>query len=255
MIVDKNKIAASVPEETPSNTVVVKETVEDNPIVNVYNAVKNILKKIKKDPDNPSSEYLFRTVKVDNGQFERIVSNVSNKEYAIAFPAVFVRFVNVRFLVQQQRIGEGRATMRIRFILNDLNNSDEEKETHGWKVFQQINDAIQDGKDTEAALTERCNLTYFDMPQSLDNGLQPYWIDYEIWFRTSSSFQYRNYVEKYIVMPPYTNHSDAPNHDTNKHGDHKDVKYDDVSKIVYSESDALPPETSDDTDKDKAATS
>ena len=42
----------------------------------------------------------------------------------IAFPAIFIRFVNVRYLVQQQRIGEGRATMRIRFILNTLNHTD-----------------------------------------------------------------------------------------------------------------------------------
>lgn len=62
-----------------------------------------------------------------------------------------------------------------------------------FAVFQQINDAIQDAKDYEEALNERCNLTYFDMPESLDHGLQPYWIDYEIWFRTSSSFQYRKW--------------------------------------------------------------
>lgn len=91
--------------------------------------------------------------------------------------------------------------MRIRFVLNDLNNSDDIVETHGFRVFQQINDAIQDAKDYEEALNERCNLTYFDMPESLDHGLQPYWIDYEIWFRTSSSFQYRKWVDRYLVMP------------------------------------------------------
>ena len=118
-----------------------------------------------------------------------------NKEFAVGFPAAFIRFTNVRYLVAQQRIGEGRATMRIRFILNNLNTSDDDIETEGFRIFQQINDAIQDAKDKEPALNERCNLTYFDMPESLDNGLQPYWIDYEIWFRTSSSFQYRNDVK------------------------------------------------------------
>lgn len=43
--------------------------------------------------------------------------------------------MNVRYLVAQQRIGEGRATMRIRFVLNDLNNSDDIVETHGFRVF------------------------------------------------------------------------------------------------------------------------
>ena len=62
----------------------------------------------------------------------------------IAFPAVFIHFTNVRYLVQQQRIGEGRATMRVRFILNTLNNQDEDKECYPFYVFQKINMAIQD---------------------------------------------------------------------------------------------------------------
>ena len=177
---------------------------------------------------------LFQTVKIDNGQFERIVRTRGNTEYAIPFPAAFIRFVNVRYLVAQQRIGEGRATMRIRFVLNDLNNSDDIVETHGFRVFQQINDAIQDAKDYEEALNERCNLTYFDMPESLDHGLQPYWIDYEIWFRTSSSFQYRKWVDRYLVMPPFTNHSDAPEHDSEAHGNHKEPKIEDVAKYEPS---------------------
>jgi hypothetical protein len=179
-----------------------------------------VLESLHIDPNDDTSPKLFQTVKVDNGQFERIVRSKINEEYAVAFPAAFIRFVNVRFLVAQQRIGEGRATMRIRYILNDLNNSDDIVETHGFRVFQQINDAIQDAKDTEAALNERCNLTYFDMLESYDNGLQPYWIDYEIWFRTSSSFQYRNWVDRYLVMPPFTDHADAPEHDEDNHGSH-----------------------------------
>lgn len=187
-------------------------------------------------------EPFFKTIKLDNGQLERIIKTKYNPEYGVVFPAVFIRFINIRYLVQQQRIGEGRATMRIRFVLNDLNNSDDDVETNGFKMFQIINNAIQDGKDTYSALTERCNLTYFDIPESMNNGLQPFWIDYEVWFRTSSSFQYRNWVEKYIVMPPYTNHSDAPAHDVDKHGDHK-VDYDSVSKIIKSDAEALPSES------------
>lgn len=230
MIVNKNNISTfSEKVDNPvlpddDNTTI--ETVENNPIEDVYLAVKRILESLHVDPNDDASPKLFQTVKMDNGQFERIVSNTSNTEYGIAFPAAFIRLTNVRFLVAQQRIGEGRADLKIRFVLNDLNNSDDTVETHGFRVFQQINDAIQDGKDTEAALNERCNLTYFDMLESLDNGLQPYWITYEIWFRTSSSFQYRNWVERYVVMPPFTNHSDAPEHDTDNHGDHDDVTMD-----------------------------
>lgn len=233
MIVDKHKNpskdeATDVPAPPSDNNTTIEET-EDNPISNVYKAVRRVLESLRVDPEDDASERLFKTVKIDNGQFERIIRSKGNTEYAVAFPAAFVRFVNVRFLVAQQRIGEGRATMRIRFVLNNLNNSDDDVECEGFDVFQRINDAIQDAKDVEPALNERCNLTYFDMPESLDNGLQPYWIDYEIWFRTSSSFQYRNWVERYIVVPPFTNHSDAPEHDQDHHGDHKEPTFEDVA--------------------------
>lgn len=210
------------------------EEVDNNPLEDVYLAVKRVLESLHTDPNDNNSPKLFQTVKIDNGQFERIVRTRGNTEYATPFPAAFIRFVNVRYLVAQQRIGEGRATMRIRFVLNDLNNSDDIVETHGFRVFQQINDAIQDAKDYEEALNERCNLTYFDMPESLDHGLQPYWIDYEIWFRTSSSFQYRKWVDRYLVMPPFTNHSDAPEHDSEAHGNHKEPKIEDVAKYEPS---------------------
>ena len=122
--------------------------------------------------------------------------------------------------------------MRIRFVLNDLNNSDDEVETHGFRIFNQINVAIQDAKSVEPALNERCNLTYFDMPESLDNGLQPYWIDYEVWFRTSSANMYRNWVDRYIVVPPFTNHSDQlPSSNTDKHDNHPDPTYDEATGI------------------------
>lgn len=246
MIIDKNKqkvsqaeidkavMQALSDEDTSSaeKTTVTIEEVELNPLEESYKAVKRILEGLHEDPDDDTSPLLFQTVKVDNGQFERIVRTKGNTEFAVAFPAAFIRFVNVRYLVAQQRVGEGRATMRIRFILNDLNNSDDGVETHGFRVFEQINVAIQDAKNTEPALNERCNLTYFDMPESLDNGLQPYWIDYEIWFRTMSAYQYRNWVERYLVIPPFTNHSDQKQENNlDGHEDHKEPKYDDVSGI------------------------
>lgn len=246
MIVDKHKRPASenpihpmnlenIVENTPllaDDSVVTIEDVEQNPLEEVYLAARRVLESIM-DPDNPDQK-LFQTVKVDNGQFERIVRTKGNTEYAIAFPAAFIRFVNVRFLTSQQRIGEGRATMRIRYVLNDLNNSDDIVETRGFRVFQTVNDAIQDAKSIEPALNERCNLTYWDMLESLDNGVQPYWIDYEIWFRTSSAFQYRNWVERYLVMPPFTDHSDAPEHDQDGHIKHSTPKFEEVAKYEPS---------------------
>lgn len=240
MIVDKyttqksNIVDAGNNPMLPDDDNITLEEVTDNPLIEVYKATRRVLESLHIIPDDVNSPKLFQTVKIDNGQFERIVRSKGNTEYAIGFPAAFVRFTNVRYLVAQQRIGEGRATMRIRFILNNLNTSDDDIETEGFRIFQQINDAIQDAKDKEPALNERCNLTYFDMPESLDNGLQPYWIDYEIWFRTSSSFQYRNWVDRYLVIPPFTNHNDAPQHDSENHGNHLLPPIEEVAKFEPS---------------------
>lgn len=212
--------------------VTIPELVADNPLVNIYNAAKRAILTIREDEKDPSSAPLFKSVMIDTGQFERLIRD-ENLEYEIAFPAIFVHFTNVRYLVQQQRIGEGRATMRIRFILNTLNNQDIDTECYPFIVFQRVNVAIQDAKDREPALNERCNLMYYDMPTTV-NMLQAYWIDYEVWFRESSSWQYRNWVKKYLVIPPFTNHDDAPDHNENGHNNHKTPTYKEVSKFVPS---------------------
>ena len=209
--------------------VTIPEQVSVNPFVEMFKAVKRALKTIKENPDDPTSPELFKTIAIDNGQYLRIIRD-TNMEMEVAFPAIFVHFVNVRYLVQQQHIGEGRATMRIRFILNNLNNADEDMECEPFVVFQRINIAIQDAKSHEPALNERCNLTYFDMPQTT-NMLQAYWVDYEVWFRDNSAFKYRDWLERYLVVAPFTNHSDAPEHDSENHGDHQEPKYDTISSI------------------------
>ena len=262
MIVDKKKYpAVEIPEVKvqagdifddepllPDDPNVTIEEVELNPLEEVYLATRRVLESVM-DPDNPTQK-LFQTIKIDNGQFERIVRTKGNTEYAIGFPAAFIRFVNVRFLTSQQRIGEGRATMRIRYVLNDLNNSDDVVETRGFRVFHAVNDAIQDAKDREPALNERCNLTYWDMLESLDNGVQPYWIDYEIWFRTASAFQYRNWVDRYLVVPPFTDHKDAPDHDEDNHIKHESPKFEEVAKYEPSVEIDIPetPEVPDDSE-------
>ena len=225
MIKDKHPIAqpqpsAQLPDPQP-------EEVIENPFVSVYQAVRRAILTVREDPDDPLSPPLFKTVAIDNGQFSRIVRS-ENTEYETAFPAVFIHFINIRYLVQQQRIGEGRATMRVRFILDTLNNSAPEHECDPFIVFQRLNIAIQDAKDREPALSERCNLTYFDMPQTT-NMLQAYWIDYEIWFRESSAWKYRGWVERYLVMPPFTQHSDASQHDSEGHGHHSVPPYEEVT--------------------------
>ena len=227
MIKDKETKKGTTEVIPNEKEVVIPEEVSENPFVNMYEAVRRTLLTLRENPENPLAPPYFKTIRMDNGQFERIIRS-DNMEYETAFPAVFVHFTNVRYLVQQQRLGEGRATMRIRFILNNLNNGDDGMECEPFRVFQRINVAIQDAKSYEPALNERCNLLYFDMPTT-SNMLQAYWVDYEVWFRESSAWKYRKWVERYLVMPPFTNHSDSPQHDKENHGDHKTPDYSETS--------------------------
>lgn len=227
MIKDKETKKGTIEVIPNEKEVVIPEEVSENPFVNMYEAVRRTLLTLRENPENPLAPPYFKTIRMDNGQFERIIRS-DNMEYETAFPAVFVHFTNVRYLVQQQRLGEGRATMRIRFILNNLNNGDDGMECEPFRVFQRINVAIQDAKSYEPALNERCNLLYFDMPTT-SNMLQAYWVDYEVWFRESSAWKYRKWVERYVVMPPFTNHSDSPQHDKENHGDHKTPDYSETS--------------------------
>ncbi|MBF0577393.1 hypothetical protein [Dysgonomonas sp. GY617] len=232
MIKDKFPQNKAEDSNKTSHTISLPEIVSENAFVNMYQAVKRAILTIRENDENPTSEPYFKTIAIDNGQFTRIVRD-ENMEMEIAFPAIFIHFINVRYLVQQQRIGEGRATMRVRFILNTLNNQDPERECAPFIIFQKLNVAIQDAKNHEPALNERCNLTYFDMPLTT-NMLQAYWVDYEVWFRETSAWKYREWVERYLVMPPFTNHSDAPENDMEAHGDHSTPTYRDVTNYVPS---------------------
>lgn len=202
---------------------------QPNSIGDIYNAAKRALLTIKDNPDDEDSEPFFKTIMVDTGQFERLLGT-ENTEEEIVFPACFIRFVNVRYLVSQQRVGEGRATMRIRFVLNQLNNQDAEFEIEPFAIFEQVNMAIQDAKDREPALQERCNLTFFDMPSST-RELQGYWVDYEVWFRITSAYKYRDWIEKQVIIPPFTNWDDLTCCGIDKPNDPKPT-YGEVSKIV-----------------------
>jgi hypothetical protein len=228
MIKDKRPVISvpetRKPEEAETH---LPEAESENPFVEMYAAIKRAILTVRENPSNPMSEPFFKTIALDRGQFQRIIRD-ENTETEIAFPAVFIHFVNIRYLVQQQRIGEGRATLRVRFILNTLNNADPDRECDPFIVFQRLNTAIQDAKDREPALNERCNLTYFDMPLTT-NMLQAYWIDYEVWFRESSAWKYRSWVPRHLVMPPFTNHSDAPDKDSEAHGNHSKPEYGNVS--------------------------
>lgn len=147
MIKDKETKKGTTEVIPDGKDVVIPEEVSENPFVNMYEAVRRALLTLRENPENPLTPPYFKTIRMDNGQFDRIIRS-DNMEYETAFPAVFIHFTKVRYLVQQQRIGEGRATMRIRFILNNLNNGDDNMECEPFRVFQRINMAIQDAKVT-----------------------------------------------------------------------------------------------------------
>ena len=231
MIVSKDKSQAATEEIVTEN-----EVLQISPLSGAYNAVREILESIKENPNDPNSPQYFKTIKLDNGQLARIKGITRNKEYPIAFPAVFIHFINVYFNVGQSNIAEGKGIMRIHYILNRLNNSDDVVEAEGFEMFSRINAAIQDNKGKYTALSRRFQLSYWDQPLSFDNGLQPFWIDYEIWFNDYTAYRERNYVERFVVMPPFTNHSDQDEANRNGHEDHKDMTYDDVSGFVTPDS-------------------
>lgn len=232
MIVSKTPVVPSVqpPQEQPHKITTLEEAYTANAMEEAYKAVRKILEGIRVDENNPDSPRLFRTIKLDNGQLARIKNSKHNEEYALAFPAVLIHFINVYYNIGQSRIGEGKGVMRIHYILNTLNNSDDEIELQGFNIYQRINSAIQAHKNEFPALINRFQLKYWDQPLSFDDGLQPYWIDYEIWFNDYTAYRYKDYEDRFIVTPPYTNHSDQlEENNTEHHSDHRDLDYDDVS--------------------------
>lgn len=179
----------------------------DRSLTEVFKALKSILLGLE-DKSGLYGLNVFQTVQLDTGQLDRILSNVENKNDFISLPACFIRFINVRYLVDQNRTSEGRCVARIRFVLNNIDTSNDAFELLPLEMFDIINAEIQDKKGDYPALSERCNLMYFDQPFS-SNMIQAYWMDYEIYFRADSGYQYRDWVPKKIITPAFTNWSDT----------------------------------------------
>lgn len=229
MIVDKNRQRNTVDE--PVLTETVAEPV--NPLTAAYNAVREILMTIREDENDPDSPPYFKTIKFDNGQLARVKGSKRNLEYPIVFPAVFIHFIDVNYNVGQSNIAKGKGSMRIHYVLNRLNNSDDIVETEVLEMFSRINTAIQEQKSKYPALSKRFQLAYWDQPLSFDDGLQPCWIEYDIQFNDYSAYTQRNYVERYIVIPPFTDHSDQLEEHRNGHEDHNEPLYEDLPGFVY----------------------
>ena len=216
MIIDKknnkvisgNKTSALAPEAPPQEKPVKPIQVESNGPMDVLKAFKTILREVKWEYGVPDSPAIFKTVQIDDGQYERIISPNGNKEETLGFPAAFVHFINWRYLVQQSRINEGRAELRIRFILNSLNVHEDDHDMDVYYVAERIHQTIQENISKYECLQERCQLEYIDPMESFDHGLQPCWMTYENWFKQKNIWITRNKMYKKFVCPPFTNHAD-----------------------------------------------
>lgn len=243
MIVDKKKqeeiqvtISDAVADDgdttVDSKNITVEEAVKVNAMSETYLALRTILEGIHMDPDDDDSPLLFRTIKLETGQLTRIKTDEFNKEYAIGFPACFIHYINMNWLVGQSNVNAGRCTVRIHYVLNNLNNGDDDVELSGFRTFELINSAINSNKDKFPALVSKFQLTYWDMPETFDDGVQAYWIDYEVAFNDYTSYRYQDYVERYIVVPPFTNHSDQlPENNQDGHENHEDPTIEDAAQF------------------------
>lgn len=182
--------------------------IEPNGPIDVLKAIKEILRKVTWEYGVENSPLIFKTVQIDDGQYERIISSKGNMEETMGFPAAFVHFINWHYLVQQARINEGRAVLRIRFILNSLNVHEDGHDMGVYYVAERIHQTIQEQISQYECLQERCQLQYIDPMESFDHGLQPCWMTYEVWFKQANIWVRRNKAYKKFVCPPFTNHAD-----------------------------------------------
>ena len=217
MIVDKKSnevisgnsksVLAPAPEEEIVS-VDVPEQIEANGPMDILNAMKEILRSVTWEYGVANSPKIFRTVQISDGQYERIINSKGNLEEPIGFPCAFVHFINWRYLVQANRINEGRAELRIRFIMNRLNNHDDGYDMDVYYVAERIHQTIQESIDKYECLQERCRLEYVDPMESFDHALQPCWMTYEVWFKQRNVWITRRKTYKKIVFPPFANHAD-----------------------------------------------
>lgn len=211
------------------------EQVEANGPMDVLKSIMEILEQVTWEYGVPNSPKIFKTVQYDTGQYEHIIRKSGNIEETMLFPAAFVHFIDVNWITSAQRFNDGRATLRIRFMLNRLDVHNKEHEMDVYYVAERIHQTITELRGNYECLTKKCDLTYVDPLESFENGLQPCWLTYDIWFTTVNIWVTRNKVMRKVVFPPFTNHSDQnqSDPDTNIH-DHTNFShpttYDDATK-------------------------
>lgn len=245
MIVDKknkqvisdNKDSILKKEESAESKPVVEkpQQIASGGPIDVLKAIIEILSSVTWEYGVEGSPKIFRTVQIDDGQYERIISPSGNKEETLGFPAAFVHFIEWYYLTSASRINEGRAQLRIRFILNNIDTHSGGHQYDIYYVAERIQQTITQMKYNYPCLTERCQLSYVDPMESFNKSLQPCWLTYEVWFKQTNVWYDRHIVYKNFVCPPFTNHYDQDksiegvNPDDHNNLDHP-RKYDEATR-------------------------
>ena len=202
--------AQKVNKVNDDNTKTITELSEmpDNSIVDVYKAIKEIVKGVRWKYNDEKSELIFKTVQFNGSQYEYIIEGDTNPMAEIAFPAAFIHFINVRCNSSQSSINNGTAELRIRVVMNTLNNYDDDKDTVLYYVCQRVIQTITEQRYNYDCLKKYLKLTYVDTADRFHDGLQAAWITFDVKFQEISVWVKRNRTTRYIVAPPFTNHSD-----------------------------------------------
>ena len=79
-----------IAEDTDDTQDPIDPTDNTNTLGDVFQAIKRAILTVKEEENNDDSPPLFKTVAIDTGQFERVMSKV-NTEYETAFPACFCK--------------------------------------------------------------------------------------------------------------------------------------------------------------------
>lgn len=171
-----------------------------------YLALKEELEKIL---DANGSKF-FKTVAVESGQMTKI-RGAENTEKVTPFPAIFIKFENIRHDPKQRGLTIGDAVVRVKIVMHEL----EHKEEAIFDVVNTVNAAIMLGRTTQEAIVTIEK--YLDeQPEFYDNILE--WnAYYNLTFHDTSGDLYQNFEnandpsinpEAPVLYPGFVNEAD-----------------------------------------------
>lgn len=233
---------------TMDKPVTLEESYEINPMEDALVAIMEILtQNLLKGSDGkirirqigetfPEGLYkpYFQTIQVENGQIDRLIHTRVNTEDVVPLPAIFHHFIDMHWDVGTGTIGACKAIYRMKVVLNNLDIDQYDTQMSMYRVAHSIINCLSLYTPKYSAFTQRFQLDYFDPMETWTKGIQYFWLQYQIHLRDYSTYAYRNYIERHVVCPPFTNHSDQlPENSDFGHADHTERKYDDASKYLY----------------------